>query len=146
MSIATSKRAERLFHLTLGATGSLAAAARAAGVSPAEARRLRAQPVPEGLEQSVRQGGQVRQWEEAVAALEQEAVRRALFGVAEPVFHQGRECGAKAKHSDALLIFLLKTLRPERYGPATKRAREGEEEGEEGEGVLPLSVDFGEEE
>lgn len=157
MSNTTTKRAARLFHLTLAATGSLAAAARAAEISLAEARRLRAQPAPEGLaaapcaarEVEARQAQEdrrARQLDEAVAALEEEAVRRALFGVAEPVFHQGRECGSKAKHSDALLIFLLKTLRPERYGPATRRAEEGGDEGageSEGPGVLPLCVDFG---
>lgn len=53
--------------------------------------------------------------ERAVAALEAEAVRRALSGVSVPVFHQGRECGSTVKHSDLLLMFLLKTLKPGRY-------------------------------
>jgi len=53
--------------------------------------------------------------ERAVAALESEAVRRALSGVPVPVFHQGRECGSTVKHSDQLLMFLLKALKPERY-------------------------------
>ncbi len=56
--------------------------------------------------------------ERAVLALESEAVRRALSGVAVPVFHQGRECGSTVKHSDQLLMFLLKTLNPERFGAA----------------------------
>jgi len=56
--------------------------------------------------------------ERAVQALESEAVRRALSGVAVPVFHQGRECGSTVKHSDQLLMFLLKTLNPERFGAA----------------------------
>lgn len=143
MNTAT-RRAARLFHLTLAATGSLAAAARAAGVSPAEGRRLRDQPPPEGLELPGRQDDQSRSLDRAVAALEEEAVRRALFGVSEPVFHQGRECGAKARHSDALLIFLLKTLRPERYGPASRRPPEGDGEEDCGpaEGAPPLCVDF----
>lgn len=58
----------------------------------------------------------------AVAALESEAVRRALSGVAVPVFHQGRECGSTVKHSDQLLMFLLKALRPERYGGGKEAA------------------------
>lgn len=58
----------------------------------------------------------------AIAALESEAVRRALSGVAVPVFHQGRECGSTVKHSDQLLMFLLKTLRPERYGGGKESA------------------------
>ena len=51
-------------------------------------------------------------------------MRRALSGVAIPVFHQGRECGNTVKHSDQLLMFLLKTLRPERYGASREDARE----------------------
>ncbi|OIO01942.1 MAG: hypothetical protein AUJ49_06960 [Desulfovibrionaceae bacterium CG1_02_65_16] len=59
----------------------------------------------------------------AAEALESEAVRRALSGVAVPVFHQGRECGSTVKHSDQLLMFLLKTLRPERYGATREETR-----------------------
>jgi hypothetical protein len=35
--------------------------------------------------------------------------------VAEPRFYQGRLCGTVQKYSDALLIFLLKSRRPEKY-------------------------------
>lgn len=59
--------------------------------------------------------GQEADLERAVAVLESEAVRRALSGVSVPVFHQGRECGSTIKHSDQLLMFLLKTLKPGRY-------------------------------
>ncbi|GAB6126856.1 hypothetical protein JCM14124_25620 [Humidesulfovibrio idahonensis] len=61
--------------------------------------------------------------DDAIAALETEAVRRALSGVSVPVFHQGRECGNTVKHSDQLLMFLLKTLRPERYGAGKESAQ-----------------------
>jgi len=61
--------------------------------------------------------------DDAIAALETEAVRRALSGVNVPVFHQGRECGSTVKHSDQLLMFLLKTLCPERYGAAKEPAQ-----------------------
>lgn len=108
-----NKRKMALFRKTLVATGSLAAAARAAEISLDEARRLKAlaKADPAGL------GGQCAQDElgRAVAALESEAVRRALTGVEVPVFHQGRECGNTVKHSDQLLMFLLKTLKPSRY-------------------------------
>lgn len=59
----------------------------------------------------------------AAEALENEAVRRALSGVAVPVFHQGRECGSTVKHSDQLLMFLLKALLPERYGAPREQTR-----------------------
>lgn len=61
--------------------------------------------------------------ERAVDALETEAVRRALSGVSVPVFHQGRECGSTVKHSDQLLMFLLKTLKPDRYGGGKESAQ-----------------------
>ena len=62
----------------------------------------------------------------AMAALESEAVRRALSGVSVPVFHQGRECGSTVKHSDQLLMFLLKALKPERYAGGKEAAQQGE--------------------
>jgi hypothetical protein len=60
-----------------------------------------------------------RAWDEAVELgtdeLEEEARRRAYFGVDEPVFYQGEACGTIRKYSDTLLIFLLKGRRPERF-------------------------------
>src|SRR5690242_16855108 len=51
-------------------------------------------------------------WESAVdegtEALEQEAKRRAVDGWDEPVYQGGRMVGVVRKHSDTLLIFLLK--------------------------------------
>lgn len=105
-------RKRRLFWNTFAATGGLAPAARAAGLTLAEARRLRRDaPAAPGGEAAQEDAD----LERAIAALESEAVRRALEGVEIPVFHQGRECGSTVKHSDTLLMFLLKTLRPERY-------------------------------
>lgn len=58
-------------------------------------------------------------WAQTVEAgmddLEQEARRRALEGVEEPVFYKGTPCGTIRKYSDTLLIFLLKGGRPEKY-------------------------------
>ncbi len=53
--------------------------------------------------------------EEAVDALETEARRRAMDGVGEDVYHDGRPVGVKTRYSDVLLIFLLKGARPEKY-------------------------------
>lgn len=47
--------------------------------------------------------------------LEQEAIRRAAHGVPEPVFYRGEVVGAVKKYSDALLTFLLKGNRPEKF-------------------------------
>ncbi len=52
--------------------------------------------------------------ERGVDALEDEALRRALGGRLEPVFYQGKECGAVRKYSDTLLMFMLKARRPEK--------------------------------
>ena len=53
--------------------------------------------------------------EEAVQHLEREARRRAIVGVEEPVFYKGQVCGTVRKYSDILLIFLLKSKRPDTY-------------------------------
>ena len=53
--------------------------------------------------------------EGAIQRLEQEAFRRAVDGVEEPVFHKGVICGRIKKYSDTLLIFLMKANRPEKY-------------------------------
>jgi hypothetical protein len=45
--------------------------------------------------------------EEATDALEAEARRRALHGVEEDVYHEGRVVGTRRVYSDELLIFLL---------------------------------------
>ena len=47
--------------------------------------------------------------------LEEEARRRAVDGVDEPVYYQGRKCGTVRKYSDALLTLLLKGAKPEVY-------------------------------
>ncbi len=49
--------------------------------------------------------------QEAMDALEQEARRRAIEGVEEPVFYKGEECGAKQNYSDDLMKFLLERKR-----------------------------------
>jgi hypothetical protein len=69
----------------------------------------------------------------AIDALESEARRRALVGIEEPVFHQGREVGLTRKYSDALLIFLLKAKRPNTY-------RERVQVQAEGVGLLALAT------
>jgi len=53
--------------------------------------------------------------DEALSLLEDEAHRRAVQGVEEPVFYQGEVCGTKLNYSDTLLIFLMKAANPEKY-------------------------------
>ncbi|MES2459876.1 MAG: hypothetical protein V4671_04775 [Armatimonadota bacterium] len=47
--------------------------------------------------------------------LEEEARRRAEAGYMEPVYYGGEKVGSVRKYSDALLIFLLKGAKPEKY-------------------------------
>lgn len=124
------------FRQVLRRTGCLSAALRAAGLAGAKGRPRRC---PAGRGTSAAAGREaVFDLERAVAALESEAVRRALAGVSLPVYHQGRQCGSTTKHSDQLLVFLLKTLKPERYAAA----REKEEAGA-GAFVLDLDLSAG---
>lgn len=101
-------RHTRLFHRTSAAPRRRAAARRVRASDTAMRASCRSTP-------SRRTPSAEADFERTVAALESEAVRRALSGVAVPVFHQGRECGSTVKHSDQLLMFLLKTLKPSRY-------------------------------
>jgi len=120
-----------LFQLVFRKTHCLLAAVRAArtmdgGRRSATRRRHPPQPsVPLSAagSRSPRPGDGEHALDHAIDALESEAVRRALSGVAIPVFHQGRECGNTVKHSDQLLMFLLKTLRPERYATQREETR-----------------------
>ena len=52
---------------------------------------------------------------EACEVLEAEAHRRAVVGVLEPVWYQGRRAGQVRKFSDTLLIFLMKGAMPDKY-------------------------------
>ena len=53
--------------------------------------------------------------EQACELLEQEARRRAVDGVKKPVFYKGKKIASVVEYSDNLLMFLLKSLKPERY-------------------------------
>ena len=59
------------------------------------------------------------EWDDALDEgsdlLEDEAKRRAVDGVDEPVFYQGQEVARVKKYSDTLLMFLLKGRRPEKF-------------------------------
>ena len=50
--------------------------------------------------------------EDTLALLEDEIVRRAIYGTEEPVYFKGQECGRVTKYSDNLLMFLTKKLDP----------------------------------
>ena len=68
-------------------------------------------------------------WEEALAlaesGMEQEARRRAMEGVLEPVYYKGEAVGAIRKFSDTLLMFLLKAHNPKKYRENMRVERSG---------------------
>lgn len=57
--------------------------------------------------------------------LEMEARRRAYDGIDEPVFYKGEECGTTRRHSDPLIIFLMKANNPKKYGGIAGSKNEG---------------------
>ncbi|MFQ5471512.1 MAG: hypothetical protein ACE5FA_01325 [Dehalococcoidia bacterium] len=50
-----------------------------------------------------------------IEMLEDSCMARALEGVAEPVYQNGRCVGHKTKHSDQLAMFMLRANKPEKY-------------------------------
>lgn len=59
-------------------------------------------------------------WQRAEEAgtdvIEDEAYRRAVTGVEKPIYRGGEVVGHVADYSDSMLMFLLKSRRPDRYG------------------------------
>lgn len=53
--------------------------------------------------------------EQAVGALEDEAIRRAFEGTNKPVYQGGKKVGSIKEFSDTLMIVLLKARAPEKY-------------------------------
>ena len=53
--------------------------------------------------------------EEVLESFEAEARRRAIEGTDEPVYQGGKLAGTIRRFSDVLLIFMLKSLKPEKY-------------------------------
>ena len=104
----TRKAKQAPFLTAFRRTGSVTGAAREAGVSRS-AHYKWVEVDPEYAEQFENAN------EEMVDGLEQEARRRALEGVDEPVYYKGERVGSFRRYSDALLILLLRAKRPEQY-------------------------------
>lgn len=67
--------------------------------------------------------------EAVIETLEEEAKRRALQGVTEPVVSAGKRLGTVQKYSDSLMMFLLKAKRPHVYRERVDVAHSGEVKG-----------------
>lgn len=104
-----TKPAAYALVLALVAEGrSIKGACSAAGIADRTVRERR-QKDPEfaaAFDQARREGGY---------ALEDEAVRRAVEGTEEPIFHDGVQVGAVQRRSDSLLRLLLRGNKPKTY-------------------------------
>ena len=96
------------FLKALGETGSVTASCQRVGVSRVAMYDWR-NNAPEFA----------KEWAAAVDfgtdALEDEAVRRAHEGYDKPVFQGGQQIGTVREFSDVLMIFMLKSRRPDKY-------------------------------
>ena len=115
----TVAKKKRRFLKNLAKCGGLREAARQTKVSPNRIRRWRQQF--EKFDKKV-----VQALADYVQVLEDEADRRGIKGVKEPVFYEGERCGYKKKYSDSLLQFRLKALAPEKYRERTDVKIEGD--------------------
>jgi hypothetical protein len=70
-----------------------------------------------------------------VSMLEDEATRRAVDGVEEPIIFRGEVVGSKTVYSDPLLIKLLEANRPEKYRNRTSLEHSGP-----GGGAITMSI------
>ena len=69
-----------------------------------------------------------RAFDDGLASMEDEVVRRAMVGIDEPVFQQGRIVGHKTRYSDTLLMFHLDAHRRKFRGAAADERRPLSEE------------------
>ena len=105
-SAAATKRGNwrKKFLDSLAETGVVTHSAKAAGVSKTAVHisRRRDEKFAQAWERAL---------DSATDRLENEAVRRAVDGVDEPVYQGGKQVGSITRYSDTLLIFLLKANR-----------------------------------
>ena len=101
---------QREFIAMLAATGIVTQAARHIGASLEALYRLRGQPGAEGFAAA---------WEAAIDRgidrLEDCALERAILGEERPVVRNGEVIGTWRRHNPALLMFILRQRRPERW-------------------------------
>lgn len=112
-----SRKKRRIFLRVLAQTGKVTAAARSVGYTDTSyLQRLRRDDEEFA-----------REWDVAVKSaanvLEEEAIRRAMEGVMEPIYYKGQCVGHKLNYSDQLMMFLMRGMDPERYRDGSRGAR-----------------------
>ncbi len=95
--------------------GTLSAGCRAARVSPHTVYRWREEDQADGYTAEEFSLLERQIVEEFADRLEEEAERRAVQGVVEPVYQGGKLVGKVRKYSDTMLAMLLNGARPEKY-------------------------------
>jgi hypothetical protein len=103
---------KRAYAVTFAMTGNHREAAKAAGICESTGLNWRkdTRPKNQAFLQAIEQGGKL-----ACDRIEAEIHRRAIEGVVEPVYQQGRQVGTVRRFSDTLLIFLAKGAMPHKY-------------------------------
>ena len=86
-------------------TGQLVKSSREIGISPTTVRTLRKNDP--AFDEAMQEAA-----DEFRESIEREVLRRAVFGVDEPVFQGGEEVGTKRVYSDALLMMAMKKFDP----------------------------------
>jgi hypothetical protein len=111
---------QREFIAHLAETGSVRAACRRMGVGEHQVYVLRNHPEGESFRKA---------WEAAldmgIQRIEDTAMDRALNGVDAPVFYHGEKVGDRTVYNDRLLMFMLRTRAPERFGAGGNRGLGG---------------------
>jgi hypothetical protein len=112
-----TEEVQRAFIETLADCGSVEAACRAVGRSPASAYRLRRHALGAGFAAA---------WQAAVdfgiRRIEDYAMDRATNGVEVPVFAYGDKIATRRVYNDQLTMFMLRSRLPERYCDGGARA------------------------
>ena len=136
---------QRAFVKLLAEYGCVRRAAGALGMSEVGAYQMRRAPGAEGFAKA---------WAEALETginkLRDAAMERALYGVAEPVFHKGEQVGERRRYNDRLATWILRHEDPERYGapnghrvpPHVRRALHAEWEADQAEEYAAASDRF----
>lgn len=125
---------QRAFIEALAATGCVAEAARAVGVSENSAYRLRRDPRADGFRLA---------WTLALDCglqrLADRATSRAMHGVPRPIFHNGEQVGEWRHFDERLTMFLLRARDPSRFGHWVGR-EETERDQDLAVRLLPLAL------
>lgn len=127
-----AEKRKEIFLETLSATGRTDVARDAAGLKSLNAfLKLRREDddFAAAWEDAKQAGGQM---------LKDEAIRRGVDGVLEPVYYKGQIAGYRKNYSDGLLTTMLKSTFPDEF--ADRRKVDGGIDGKIGIALLPVTV------